>query len=67
MSDKIIQIIPAPANMFAEYEGEQETLSWPILCLGLTDDSDIVALTIDATGIVDDATHAENFLRVHFK
>lgn len=71
MNSKIIQIIPAPANLFAEYRNEENPSGnaheWPVLCLGLTGDGDTVAMTIDATGIVGDATHASNFSRIYFK
>lgn len=63
MRGNIIQIIPAPANLFAVYGPDMEV---KVLCLALTDRGDIFKMVMDDdTGYVDEARDAESFS--HFK
>ena len=67
MSEKIIQIIPAPSDMWAVYAKEEnEPLSegsmYRVACLALMEDGETVrAMVADGDGIIDFADCADNF------
>lgn len=64
MDSKIIQIIPAPANLKALYrEGGVEITSL-LLCIALKDDGDIVLIDIDNDGWIDEAESMANYAGV---
>lgn len=68
MEDKIIQIMPAPTNMFAVYGlGNGEEFCSKIICLGLTSSGDILLLDSDDSGFFAEVADAGNFLRVEYK
>lgn len=73
MTEKIKQIIPAPADMYAVYAKEEnEPLSeggiGRVACLALMDDGETVrAMVADGDGIVDFADTASNFVGYEFK
>lgn len=63
---KIIQIIPAPADMLLRYrEDDGEKSRWRPLCLALVEyedgDTEIKLVDIDADGYIDFAEDASNF------
>ncbi|TYR78441.1 hypothetical protein FZC66_19350 [Priestia megaterium] len=64
MTEKIIQIIPAPKNLSAVYLDEDNP-DKPILskaiCLGLTDQGEVVLMDMDETGFIDMADNAMNY------
>lgn len=68
MNEKIIQIIPAPADMWAVYakdENEPMSEGWVcrVACLALMDDGETVrAMVADGDGIIDFADCASNFV-----
>lgn len=67
MENKIIQIIPAPKNLYAIYDDEKKEIISKILCLGLTDSGDILLLDVDEYGIVGEATDAVNFKNIAWR
>jgi hypothetical protein len=63
-SGKIIQIIPAPAGMFAVYRGDDgDEFRLPIVALGLTDIGKVVPLEIDGLDVIWESGDDEGFLR----
>lgn len=72
MTEKIKQIIPAPADMWAVYAKEEnEPLSeggmGRVACLALMDDGETVrAMVADGDGIVDFADTSSNFVGFTF-
>ena len=65
MKGKIIQIIPAPSNLFAAYDIDGEEEAEPILCLALTDQGKILIIDTDSLGEIGEPAEEINFL--HFK
>lgn len=64
---KILQIIPAPADMLAMFRDDDTGTAYPsrVVCLALMEDADgyrcVTAMTADADGVIDDAGEASNF------
>ncbi len=52
MDDKIIQIMPAPDNLYAVYDDDGEELKTKIVCLALTNDGDVFMMDSDDDGII---------------
>lgn len=68
--EKIIQIIPAPTNLFVEYENDRDMkqpIKNQVVCLALTDQGDIWVMDIDDSGYVDKADTASNFRGIVFQ
>jgi len=64
MDEKIIQIIPAPAKLFAVYSNEENPkreITSRIVCLALTDKGEVYAMDTDSTGFIDRSDNAGNF------
>ena len=67
MNEKIIQIIPAPSDMWAVYAKEEnEPVSeggmYRVACLALMEDGETVrAMVADGDGIIDFADGPDNF------
>lgn len=66
MSNKIVQIIPSPADMWAVFAKEEtEPMSeggvCRVACLALMDDEEVRAMIAGGDGIVDFADTASNF------
>ncbi|CUB52381.1 hypothetical protein BN2127_JRS10_01798 [Bacillus subtilis] len=63
MEGKIIQIIPAPADLHTVYQDCEtgERITARALCLALTDEGEIHVMDIDNSGWVDVAEMATNF------
>jgi hypothetical protein len=63
-NEKIIQIMPAPQNLYLEYRNndypDDPIVNQPV-CLALTDQGEILLMDIDDTGFVDRADSASNF------
>jgi len=51
--DEIIQIIPAPANLYFKQENEKEIYYIPIVCIALSADGDIAFCDSDDGGYID--------------
>jgi len=70
MKEKIIQIMPAPMGLFAEYRNE-ENPSNPffnrVICLALTDRGEIHVMDIDDMGTVEKAESISNFEGIVWK
>lgn len=71
MDNKIIQIIPAPTNLFVSYKTSEgchpdDRIESKVLCLALTSDGDILLMDMCADGCVDDATTSSNFDQAYF-
>lgn len=71
MENKIIQIIPAPTNLFVSYkdtEGrhEEDRIESPVLCLALTKGGEILLMDLGGDGVVDNAITASNFVGAYF-
>jgi len=60
--EKIVQIIPPPVGLFAEYKDNGVYRS-AILLFGLTEDGNILCFDMDSDGIVQPPTEASNFIR----
>lgn len=67
MKQKIIQIIPCPANMIAIFEDENEKFELPILCLALIEGNDIVPVGMADDGYIYNMVDEPNFCEVVFK
>ena len=67
MEEKIIQIIPAPNNLFVvdDYDSEEEGEN--ALCLALTDQGNILIMNTVGTGEVGIVTNVLNFEYVFWK
>jgi hypothetical protein len=66
-SGKIIQIIPAPAGMFAVYSDPVDTdqeYRLPIIAIALNDIGNIVPLELDNDGSITVACDIPGFIRV---
>ncbi|MBG9937446.1 pathogenicity island protein [Bacillus tropicus] len=63
MEGKIIQIIPAPADLNTVYQDCEtgELITSRTLCLALTDEGEVHLMDIDDSGWVDVAEAATNF------
>jgi hypothetical protein len=62
--EKIIQIIPAPQNLYLEYENEdnpKRPITTKAVCLALTDQGEIYLMDIDREGWIDKADSVANF------
>jgi len=64
MTDKIIQIMPAPKNLFAIYKNDNQEIESPIICLALTSDGNVLSMDMGTDGWIDDAASPSNFLRI---
>ena len=67
MEDKIIQIIPAPNDLFVVYDHDCEEEGENLLCLALTDQGNILLMGTDSTGSVEIVTNILNFECVIWK
>lgn len=68
IEEKIIQIIPAPENMYAEYKDEDngDIFHMRIVCLGLTNLGEVVLMDItDGDGVIDIVS--DNLIGIVFK
>lgn len=54
MRGKIIQIIPAPENLYVTYN-DGEDFDVKVVCLALTDQGDILLMDIDDNGFITEA------------
>jgi hypothetical protein len=65
--EKVIQIMPAPQNLYVEYENEEnpeKPFRNQALCLALTDQGEIFVMDISDCGMVDKAESVSNYLGV---
>jgi hypothetical protein len=65
----IKQIIPAPDNMYAVFEienekGEKEMMYSRIVCLALADDGEVYSMDSDTEGIIDYVEFTSNYLGI---
>lgn len=63
MDEQIIQILPAPKNLYTVYEDEyhDEPMIFKVLCIGLTNKGSVVLLDMDDNGFIDIAETTTNF------
>ena len=71
MDDKIVQIIPAPTNLFVAYKDDEachpdSRIESKVLCLALTSDGDILLMDMCSDGDIHDAKTARNFKEAYF-
>lgn len=63
---KIKQIIPAPENMYAAFEidneGKKEVIYSRIVSLALADDGEVYSMDADYEGIIDYVDFTENYI-----
>lgn len=64
--DKIIQIMPAPENLYSVYAGEGEEETSRVLCLALTDMGYIYLMDIDMNGQIEKAQEMSNFMGIEW-
>lgn len=50
---KIIQIMPAPENLYVVYEDDDGEFDSKIFCFGLTDEGEVVMMDMDGNGWLD--------------
>ncbi|EJR55401.1 hypothetical protein P4388_25665 [Bacillus thuringiensis] len=69
MEGKIIQIIPAPADLNTVYQNYEtgELITSRTLCLALTDEGEVHLMDIDDSGLVDVAEAASNFKGIEWE
>ncbi|EGQ4365673.1 pathogenicity island protein [Staphylococcus pseudintermedius] len=67
MSDKYVQIMPAPSNLYAIYDNDGEELESKIIMFALREDGDIEMLDMDSSGWIDDVRETSNFKRIEYK
>ncbi|EGQ4177183.1 pathogenicity island protein [Staphylococcus pseudintermedius] len=67
MSDKYVQIMPAPSNLYAIYDDDGEELESKIIMFALREDGDIEMLDMDSSGWIDDVRETSNFKRIEYK
>ncbi len=64
--EKVIQIMPAPEGLYSVYlDDDGTTHDVPVVCLGLTEEGEVVLMDIDSTGYID--TTASNFKEIKWK
>lgn len=66
-NDKIIQIIPAPEGMTAIRTIHERKYEFPIVCLGLTIDGQVLPMEMDVTGFIESIHEATGLIRVELK
>ena len=68
---KIIQIMPAPAGIFAEYINFEDQTKpnylWAVHALGLNSYGEIICMSICDDGSVEDVAENTNFVGIVFK
>lgn len=62
--DKIIQIIPAPEGMVSVRTINEIDYEFPIVCLGLTVDGQVLPMEMDVTGYVESIHEATSPVRM---
>jgi len=67
MDKKIIQIMPAPHNLRSMYKDAEGIIEEKVICLGLTNEGEVVLMDICADGDIDEAKNACNFKGVCWK
>lgn len=68
MDEKIIQIMPAPDNLYAQYKMDEGDIhESKVLCLGLLNNGDVIMLDVDGTGYIEDVTELQNFIGIKYK
>ncbi|SHH87055.1 hypothetical protein SAMN02746098_01625 [Desulfosporosinus lacus DSM 15449] len=66
MKGKVIQIMPAPSNLYATYNmTKEEHLN--VLCLALTDQGEILVMDMDDDGFIEESRKAECFKQFKWK
>lgn len=65
MPEKIIQIMPAPDNLYVIYEHQGDRWESKIVCFALWDNSDITMMEIDDDGVFQET--ASNVVGVIYK
>lgn len=71
-NDKIIQIMPAPEDLYAvydmkndeEYDGDKYYSK--IISLALLDNGDVIMLDIDDSGYIDEPNTSSNFIGIEW-
>lgn len=65
---EFVQIIPAPKNLFLQFEGvEGEVVENPALCLALTKSGEVVFLDTDSDGLIHVAEEISNFKGIEWR
>lgn len=70
MKEKIIQIMEAPTDLYIEYKNEEEPdkpFRNRVICLALTENSEVYVMDIDDTGFIDKAEAMSNYYGVIWK
>lgn len=65
--EKIIQIIPAPSNLYAIYhdgDDPKHPMECKVVCFGLTDHGNVVPMDMDDEGYIEDITKVSNLIQV---
>jgi len=69
-NNKIIQIIPAPENLYAIYKDDDNPdipMEVKVICLGLTNEGKVILLDVDDTGYIEEVSEASNFQSIEWK
>jgi len=65
MEEKIIQIIPAPDNIYALYKDDDDPenpMEIKVVCFALTDQGDVLPMDMDNNGVVGEVQEVTNFI-----
>lgn len=65
MKGKIIQIIPAPDNLYALYRDDDDPdnpMKMKVVCFALNDQGDVFPIDMDEDGITGDVQNIDNFI-----
>ncbi|PID20162.1 pathogenicity island protein [Sporosarcina sp. P3] len=65
MTEKIIQIIPAPENLYVVHEDEEGKFTTKVVCLALTGEGDVFMMDSDDYGTISEITPNHEGIRWH--
>lgn len=66
MVRKIVQIIPAPKDLYVIYRDAEEDIKSRVVCLGLTNEGEVLLMDVRSDGDIDEAMTACNFTGIHW-
>lgn len=66
MDKKIVQIIPAPKDLYATYRDTEGDITAKVVCLGLTNEGEVVLRDICSSGYIEEVIAARNFIGIRW-
>ena len=61
LDEKIIQIMPAPSDLYAIFKNSYGNVHSKIICIALTNEGNVQLLDVDEMGFVSDVSECSNF------